>query len=144
MTSEIGKETARPRKTLQSVAALFAGFVVNVALSLCTDLGLHAIGILPALGQPETDSQLMLATAYRTLYGVISSYVVARLAPNRPMGHALLGGAIGMVLATAGAAATWNKGLGPHWYPLALIVTALPSAWAGGKLRVLQMQQVQH
>jgi hypothetical protein len=144
MTSEIGKETARPRKTLQSVAALFAGFVVNVALSLGTDLGLHAIGILPALGQPETDSQLMLATAYRTLYGVISSYVVARLAPNRPMGHALLGGAIGMVLATAGAAATWNKGLGPHWYPLALIVTALPSAWAGGKLRVLQMQQVQH
>jgi len=144
MTSEIGKETARPRKTLQSVAALFAGFVVNVALSLGTDLGLHAIGILPALGQPETDSQLMLATAYRTLYGVISSYVVARLAPNRPMGHALLGGAIGMVLATAGAAATWNKGLGPHWYPLALIGTALPSAWAGGKLRVLQMQQVQH
>ena len=42
MTSEIGKETARPRKTLQSVAALFAGFVVNVALSLGTDLGLHA------------------------------------------------------------------------------------------------------
>ena len=144
MTSGIGEETTRPQKTLQSVAALFAGFVVNVALSLGTDLGLHAIGILPALGQPETDSQLMLATAYRTLYGVISSYVVARLAPNRPMGHALLGGAIGMVLATAGAAATWNKGLGPHWYPLALIVTALPSAWAGGKLRVLQMQQVQH
>jgi hypothetical protein len=130
--------TRPPQKTLQSVGALLAGFFVNVALSLGTDLGLHAIGLLPALGQPETDSQLLLAAAYRTFYGVVSSYVVARLAPNRPMGHALLGGTIGMVLATAGAVATWNRGLGPHWYPVALVVTALPSAWAGGKLRVLQ------
>jgi hypothetical protein len=130
--------TRPPQKTLQSVGALLAGFFVNVALSLGTDLGLHAIGLLPSLGQPETDSQLLLAAAYRTFYGVVSSYVVARLAPNRPMGHALLGGTIGMVLATAGAVATWNRGLGPHWYPLALVVTALPSAWAGGKLRVLQ------
>jgi hypothetical protein len=119
---------------------LLAGFVVNVALSLGTDLALHAIGVLPALGEPETDSQLLLAAAYRTVYGVVSSYVVARLAPNRPMGHALLGGAIGMALATAGAAATWNKGFGPHWYPIALVVTALPTAWAGGKLRLMQMQ----
>jgi hypothetical protein len=60
------------------------------------------------------------------------------------MGHALLGGVIGMVLASAGAAATWNKGFGPNWYPLALILTALPSAWVGGKLRELQMRQIQH
>ena len=131
-------ETTPPRKALQSIGALFAGFVTNVVLSLGTDIGLHAIGIVPALGQPETDSQLLLATTYRTLYGVVSSYVVARLAPNRPMGHALLGGVIGMALGIAGAAATWNRGLGPHWYPLALIVTALPGAWAGGKLRVIQ------
>jgi hypothetical protein len=136
--------TEGPRKILQSVGALFAGFVVNVAMSLGTDVVLHAVGITPPLGQPQNDSQLLLATAYRTLYGVVSSYVVARLAPNRPMGHALLGGAIGAVLATAGAAATWNKGLGPHWYPLALIVMALPSAWVGGKLRVMQMRQIQH
>ncbi len=132
--------TRSPQNILQSVGALFAGFVVNVALSLGTDVLLHAVDMTPALGQPQTDPQLLLATAYRTVYGVISSYVVARLAPNRPMGHALLGGAIGMVLATAGAAATWNRGLGPHWYPLALIVTALPCAWVGGKLRVMQMR----
>jgi hypothetical protein len=139
MTSGIAEELTGERKPLQSIGALFAGFIVNVALSLGTDLMLHAVGITPALGQPQTDSQLLLATAYRTVYSVGSSYVVARLAPNRPMGHALLGGAIGMALAIAGAAATWNRGLGPHWYPLALIVTALPCAWVGGKLRVKQM-----
>jgi len=139
MISGIAEETGRPRKTLQSVGALFAGFVANVALSLGTDVGLRAIGILPALAEPATDLQLLLAAAYRTVYGVVSSYVVARLAPNRPMEHALMGGAIGMVLGIIGAAVTWNRGLGPHWYSVALVVTALPSAWAGGKLRVLQI-----
>jgi hypothetical protein len=131
--------TRSPQNILRSIGALFAGFVVNVALSLGTDVMLHAIGITPALGQPQTDSQLLLATVYRTFYGVVSSFVVARLAPNRPMGHALLGGAIGMALASAGAVVTWNRGLGPHWYPLALIITALPCAWVGGKLRLMQM-----
>ena len=44
------------------------------------------------------------------------------------------------VLAVVGAVVTWNKDLGPHWYPLALIVTALPCAWVGGKLRLMQMR----
>ena len=102
MISGIAEETGRPRKTLQSVGALFAGFVANVALSLGTDVGLRAIGILPALADPATDLQLLLAAAYRTVYGVVSSYVVARLAPNRPMEHALMGGAIGMYSASSG------------------------------------------
>ncbi len=28
---------------------------------------------------------------------------------------------------------------GPHWHPLALIVLAMPMAWAGGKLRLMQL-----
>ena len=74
--------------------------------------------------------QLSLAAAYRTGYGVVS-YLAARLAPNRPMEHALLGGAIGMALGIVGAVVTWNRGLGPHWYSVALIVTALPKRVAG-------------
>lgn len=66
--------------------------------------------------------------------GVAASYITARLAPDRPMQHALAGGFLGMVLAAVGAAVTWNKGpeFGPHWYPIALIVLALPCAWLGG------------
>ena len=39
-----------------------------------------------------------------------------------------------MAGALVGAVATWNAGLGPHWYPIALVVLALPQAWLGGKL----------
>jgi len=81
---------------------------------------------------------LLLATAYRTLYGLIAGYIVARLAPHHPMRHALIGGALGLVVSIIGAAATWNRGFGPHWYPLALIGLAMPEAWIGGKLRLIE------
>ena len=131
--------THTPRRIGRSIGALLAGFVAVVVLSLGTDFALHATGVFPALGQRMSDALFILATAYRTLYGVVGSYVTAQLAPDRPVGHALVGGLIGVALSTLGAVVTWNKDLGPHWYPLALIVTAMPTAWLGGKLRVMQL-----
>ncbi len=132
--------TNRPR-WLRSAAALLWGFLVVIALTIGTDAGLHAIGIFPPLGQAMSDALFLLATAYRTVYAILGSYVTARTAPSKPMQHALAGGVIGLALSIAGAAATWNRvEMGPHWYPLALVATALPSAWVGGTLRVMQMR----
>ena len=126
-----------------SVRALLAGFVVVFVLSLGTDVVLHAVGLFPPLGQWTSDSLFLVATSYRILYSVFGSYITARLAPNRPMWHAMTGGIIGLFLSIVGAVATWNKvpSLGPHWYPLALILTTLPCSWAGARLRILQMQE---
>lgn len=134
-------ETRRPQRIGRSIGALLAGFLAVVILSLGTDTLLHAAGIFPSLGQRMADALLLLATAYRTVYGVAGSYITARLAPDRPMQHALVGGVIGLALSIVGAFATWNRvpTFGPHWYPVALIVTALPCAWAGGNLRVMQL-----
>ncbi len=131
-------QTPHPRRILRSLGALFAGILVVVVLSLGTDVLLHATGVFPPWGQPMSDALFLLATAYRTVYGIAGPYVTARLAPHQPMQHALLGGVIGLVLATTGAVATWNRGpeFGPHWYPLALVATALPCAWLGGPLYV--------
>jgi hypothetical protein len=120
--------------TGRSVWAVSAGFLVVVVLSMGTDAVMHAVGIFPPLGEPMSDSRFLLATVYRVVYTILGSCLTARLAPSRPMRHALVGGFIGLVLASVGAAATWNKGpeFGPHWYPLALVVTALPCAWLGG------------
>ena len=133
-------ETQPARSIGRSIGALLAGFVVVVILSVGTDLALHAAGIFPPLGQIMSNALFLLATVYRTVYAVVGSFITARLAPDRPMGHALVGGGIGLVLAAVGAVVTWNKDLGPHWYPLALIATALPCAWVGGKLRLMQLR----
>lgn len=134
-------ETIPSRQIGRSIWALFAGFLAVVVLSIGVDIVLHALGIFPPLGQRMSDPLCAFATAYRTLFAVGGSYITARYAPYRPMQHALVGGVIGLVLSAAGAAATWNSGpaYGPHWYPIALIITAMPSAWAGGKLRVMQL-----
>ena len=126
-------------RTLRSIGAMFAGLVAIFVLSLSTDEVLHLSGVFPAWGQPMSDAAFLLATVYRTVYAVAGCYLAARLAPRRPMRHALILGVVGLVLSTAGAAGTWNRGLGPHWYPLALIATALPCAWVGGWLRERQV-----
>ena len=138
-------ETRRPPRILRSIGALFAGFLVVVVLSLGTDLALHATGVFPPWGQPMSDALFLLATAYRTLFAILGSYVTARLAPHRPMKHALAGGLVGVVLSTVGAVATWDRGpaFGPRWYPLALVATAMPCAWAGGRLREAHSPEAQ-
>jgi peptidoglycan/LPS O-acetylase OafA/YrhL len=114
---------------------------VAIGLTLAADLLFHRIGVFPPLGQRASDSAFLLATVYRIVFSVLGSYITARLAPNRPMRLALIGGAIGLLASIVGAVATWNHqpSLGPHWYPLALVVTALPCAWLGGKLRLGQI-----
>ena len=136
-------EAQRPRRIGRSILAVIAGTVIGVVVTLGTDQVLHVIGVFPPWGQPVTSAPLLLATAYRIVYGVLGSYIIARLAPDRPMLHALIGGALGLIASTVGAVVTWNGGpeFGPHWYPIALIVTAIPCAWAGGKLRLMQLRE---
>jgi hypothetical protein len=136
-------ETNRPRYIGRSIGAVLAGFVAVVILSLGADVAMHATGVFPPLGQPMSDAHLLLATVYRTAFAIAGTYLTARLAPDRPMRHAMVGGVIGLVLSTVGAVVTWNMGpaFGPHWYPLALIATALPCAWVGGKLREMQLRE---
>jgi hypothetical protein len=142
--SEIHTNETHPQRRLgRSIGALLAGMFVGIVLTIGTDIVLHAIGVFPPWGQSMVgfDGALLLATAYRTVFGVVGSYIIARLAPNRAMQHALVGGVVGLVVSIVGAAVTWNKGpaFGPHWYPLALIVLAIPQAWLGGKLRLMQL-----
>jgi len=120
----------------KSIGAVLAGVVSVFVLSLGTDVVLHATGVFPPWGQPMGEGLFGFALAYRLVYGIVGGYLTARLAPERPLRHAVWLGVVGTVLSIIGAAGTWNKGpeFGPKWYPLSLVVTALPCSWAGGKL----------
>jgi len=121
----------------RSLLALFAGFVAVVVLSLGTDWLLRVLGVFPALGHAVSDERLFLLPAmYRSVYGVLGGYVTARLAPYRALMHAMAGGVFGFFISILGVVAAWNNGpeFGPHWYPISLVITALPCAWLGGWL----------
>ena len=120
----------------KSVWAVVAGVLFIIVVTTLVDILLHAIRVYPPMNQPIDDALAALATAYRVVISVGGAWLTARLAPGNPMKHALALGAVGVVLGLVGLAATWNLGLGPRWYPIALVVLAVPQCWAGGRLFV--------
>jgi len=126
---------ANSTRPLRSVGAVLLGLVAVNVLSLATDQVFHALKIYPAWGQPMYDPRLnLLALAYRIPYEVLGSYIAARFAPRRPMLHALILGFIGFGLSLVGGIVAMRVHLGPNWFPISLIITALPCAWLGGAL----------
>jgi hypothetical protein len=135
MTIPMTATRARPRRLLQSTAAVIAGFIAVVGLSLGTDQVLHLLQVYPPWGEPMYAPGLnLLALSYRIVYTVLGSYLTARLAPHSPMRHVWTLGAIGLVAGVAGVVASIPLNLGPAWYPIAIALTALPCAWLGGVL----------
>ncbi len=141
MTTPETNPGSQPRRLGRSAIALFAGLLVGVVLSLGTDQILQVLKIYPPWGQTMSDGLFLLATAYRIVYTVIGSYIAARLAPDRPMWHAMVLGIVGLVVSLAATVGTWNSKppLGPHWYAVAIAAISIPCAWLGGKLRERQL-----
>ena len=118
----------------RSIWAILAGVLVAVVVTTLIDIALHVVGVFPPLKEPLTDGLALVASSYRTVIGIACAWLTARLAPRDPMRHAMILGGLGAVVALIGVVATWSLGLGPRWYPISLVVLALPQSWAGGKL----------
>ncbi len=128
------------RSTLKSIGAVVAGVLTIIIVTTIVDIVLHVAHIYPAWDQPLTDALALLASSYRFIISVGGAWLTARLAPNRPMRHAMILGGVGVVLGSLGAIATWNQGLGPHWYPISLVVLAIPQCWLGGWLHEMVLR----
>lgn len=118
----------------RTILAVLAGVLFIIVVTTLVDIGLHIAGVFPPVDQPLNDSLSLLATSYRIVISVFGAWLTARLAPDKPMRHAIILGIVGTVLGLVGVVATWDLGLGPRWYPIALAVLAIPQCWAGGWL----------
>jgi hypothetical protein len=118
----------------KSVWAVVAGVLFIIIVTTLVDTILHAVHVFPPMEQPLDDRLAAIATSYRIIISIAGAWLTARLAPQKPMKHALILGCVGVVLGLIGVVATWNLGMGPRWYPMALVVLAIPQCWAGGKI----------
>ena len=118
----------------RSFLAIVAGILVTIVASILVDALMHAAGVFPRTGGVLTDRSSMVALSYRVVITIGAAWLTARLAPNRPMRHAMILGLTGTVLGLIGAMATWSLNLGPRWYPIALAVLAIPQCWVGAKI----------
>ena len=126
--------SALPRRLGRSTLAVLAGFVATAVVSVGTDQVLHMLRVYPPWGQPMEEPGLnLLALSYRIVYTIGGGYIAARLAPRNPMRHALALGVVGLVPSIAGViVAITAVHLGPIWYPIAIVLTAMPCVWLGG------------
>ena len=122
----------------KSAGAVVAGVLFIIVVTTLADVVLHAVRVYPPMSQPIGDRLALLATCYRVIISIAGAWLTARLAPSQPMKHAMILGVVGVVLGLVGLVATWNLGLGPRWYPIALVVLAVPQCWVGGKLYEIQ------
>ncbi len=120
--------------TGKSILAVAAGIIFVLVVTTLVDILLHAVHVFPPLNQAIDDRLAAIATSYRVVIGIAGAWLTAWLAPDRPMRHAMWGGYLGVVLGLIGVVTTWNLGLGPHWYPIALAALAIPQAWVGGTI----------
>lgn len=125
-------DTVPSHPRLRTAGALIAGFVAVAALSMAADAVLHAMNYYSNDGTVGSDAGLAVALAYRTVFTVLGGFITARLAPSQPQRLATILGAIGTLFALLGAVTMWN--VGHQWYPVALVVLAIPSTAFGGWL----------
>ena len=119
---------------VKSIGAVIAGALFMIVATVAADLACRAAGILPAMNQPIGETAALVATLYRVVFGVAGAWLTARLAPSRPMTHALILGAIGFILGTVAVVASWSGDLGPRWYAISHAALAIPECWAGARI----------
>lgn len=126
---------------LRSIAAVLFGFVLIAALSFGADRVLRQA--LPtaydAAGRVDSVPVLLLIMGYVGLFAVTGCYLTARLAPGRPMLHALVLGALGLAFNVAGTIAMWDTA--PVWFHVASLALVMPYAWVGGRLREVELER---
>ena len=119
---------------LKSIGAVLAGLAFIVISHTAVDKILEGLGIFPPPDKGlHVSWMLALALTYRVLLSIAGCYFTARLAPSRPMVHALILGAIGVLASAAGIPMAMSQNLSPVWYPVSLAILSLPCAWIGGK-----------
>ena len=121
---------------MKNFLAVIAGLVFTIVLSMGLDFVMHRFGVFSDDPAGMSTGDWLLALAYRLLAAIGGGWITARLAESRPIFLAVILGIIGAVIGLAGLLAIWMLGpdLGPLWYPVLLVITAVPCTWLGGRL----------
>jgi hypothetical protein len=124
---------------IRSIAAVALSFVVIGALSFSGDLAVRSAlpDAFDAAGAVSSTAVLLLMQAYVAVFAIAGCYLAARLAPSRPMAHALALGGLGLAFNVMGTIAMWHTA--PAWYHGLALALVIPYAWAGGRIRERQL-----
>jgi hypothetical protein len=119
----------------RSAFAVVTGFIVIGALAYSASMLMQRAwpDQFDAVGGTQDPTLLLISMGYVAVFAIAGCYLAARLAPERPMAHAIALGVLGLVFNIVGTIATWNTA--PAWYHITSLLLVMPYAWIGGWLR---------
>ena len=79
---------------IRSIWAVVTGVLVIIVVTTLVDIVLHATKVVPPMSQPINDALALHATSYRIVISVGGAWLTARLAPDKPMKHAMILGLV--------------------------------------------------
>lgn len=129
---------------VRSIVAVAVGFVLTGALNVATNHMLSTVmpDVVPA-GGPVTDpTALVLISVYVAAFGIVGCYVTARLAPSRPMLHALVVGGLALAMSIPVAIQNWADA--PAWFNVYNLLAVMPYAYIGGWMREQELARAAH
>jgi hypothetical protein len=119
------------------IIAIIAGLLVGIILSIATDLLMVKLGIFPPFESDQSafsNGLLLVASAYRAVYSILGALVIAVIAKEKYMKAVIIAGIIGTILALTGLIVMWEKSKSVLWYPISLVVLAIPYSLLGAKI----------
>lgn len=122
----------------RSIFAVVAGFVLTFVLNLATGMVLARVAPQMEPGPGQSSAGMLVVGVTVAVYGILGCYVTARLAPSRPMFHALVMGGIALVMLIPLTIQAWNDA--PAWYNIYNLLAVMVYAWIGGRIRERQLQ----
>ncbi len=121
---------------LKSIGVILLAFVVNALLSVLTDYLLERIGVLP---NPEKGLfatwAILLCLFYRAFYGLLAGFIISKLAPNKPILHALILGVIGTAITLLAVSSPEFAEKSELWFGYTLAAITFPCLWLGVRIQ---------
>lgn len=119
----------------RSVLVIVGGFLLIGALAFGGSA--VAMSAFPHLFDGATgatrDTRMLAALiAWVFVAATFGCWLTARLAPNRPMRHAMILGVAGLAFNVVGTIVNWETA--PAWSHVVSLLLVLPAAWLGGWL----------
>ena len=121
----------------KSIGVILLGFIVNALLSIITDFLLESIGVLPNPDRGLFQTwAIILVLFYRGIYMIVAGFIVARLAPAKPLLHAIVLGMIGITITIIAVSSSSFADKAPLWFGYLLAGITIPCLWLGVKIQL--------
>lgn len=119
---------------MRSIGAVAVGFLFVAVLSFGTDILLRVTfpDDFDIPGDIVSVRVMSLSLLSAAVYAIVGCYLTARLAPSRPMWHALVLGVLIFIFTLLNTGVLWM--LAAMWYKLGALALVMPCAWIGGRL----------